>query len=137
MGPLEDRVFKYKRSAMQFFCPLCRTERAISTGHRLTKSNYIQIAVLALSVTAVLWTFMSWRGVFSVFPIFVLFEGIKRSLFRKEVPCPHCGFDAGWYKRDVKVAKQLVADFWAEKKPGSTEVPALEEVESFADMGLN
>ena len=34
----------------------------------------------------------------------------------KQISCPHCGFDATWYKRDVKVARQLVKDFWVQKQ---------------------
>ena len=32
--------------------------------------------------------------------------------YRKEIPCPHCGFDASWYKKDVKIARRLVKEFW-------------------------
>jgi hypothetical protein len=44
------------------------------------------------------------------------FEGIRRMLFSRQVPCPHCGFDASWYKRDVKVARRLVGEFWGDKQ---------------------
>ena len=41
--PLESRVYKYKNPATSFFCPLCRTERAVTTSPRLTLKNYLQI----------------------------------------------------------------------------------------------
>lgn len=46
--------------------------------------------------------------------------------YRKEIPCPHCGFDASWYKKDVKVARRLVAAYWSEKNAQTEEDPAVE-----------
>ena len=66
-----------------------------------------------------LWPIMSGRSLFSFFFYWAGFEGVRRLLFRKEIPCPHCGFDASWYKRDVKMAKQLVHNFWDAKTPES------------------
>lgn len=50
------------------------------------------------------------------FAIWGVFELAIRSDFKKQVACPHCGFDATWYKKDVKVARQKVAEFWAQKQ---------------------
>jgi hypothetical protein len=44
-----------------------------------------------------------------------------RLLFKKEIPCPHCGFDATWYKKDMKVARQKVKEFWDKKRPDTAE----------------
>ena len=44
-----------------------------------------------------------------------------------ELPCPHCGFDATWYKRDVKVARRQVLDFWnrsEDPKEAEDKIPA-------------
>ncbi len=100
---------------MEFYCPLCRVPRAITVSHRLTAKNYIQIILLTVVTAASLWPVMDGRGVFSFFIYLGAFEGARRILFRKEVSCPHCGFDAGWYKKDVKVARRLVSEFWQDK----------------------
>lgn len=117
--PLEDRTYRYKKSAIDFFCPLCRTQRTISMGHKLTALNYIQIFLLTCVITALSYPWGGFRGLVTFFIIWPAFEMTRRSLFKREVPCPHCGFDASWYKRDVKIARQKVADFW---EPGETDV---------------
>ena len=119
MKPLESRVFKYKNKANSFFCPLCRTERGISTSPRLTKKNYIQIFLTSVVFGAALFPFMGVKCFFIFFVILGIFELVIRTDYKKQVACPHCGFDASWYKRDVKVARQLVKDFWAQKQPVS------------------
>jgi len=115
-NPLETRTYRFKKPAMQFFCPLCRTERAISMGHRLSVMNYLQITLVTLMITAALYEWVELRGLLSFFPLWMGFEGIRRMLFSRQVPCPHCGFDASWYKRDVKVARRLVGEFWGDKQ---------------------
>jgi ribosomal protein L37E len=49
---------------------------------------------------------------FSFFLYWACFEAGRRIFFSREIPCPHCGFDASWYKRDVKVARRKVDEFW-------------------------
>jgi hypothetical protein len=53
---------------------------------------------------------------FIFFPLWMGFEWVRRALFSRGIPCPHCGFDASWYKRDVKVARRLVSDFWSDQE---------------------
>lgn len=117
--PLVSRVYKYKNKASQFFCPLCRTERGISVSPRLTKKNYVQVFLTSVIVGSMLYPFFGVESFVIFFAILGGFELAIRSDFKKQVACPHCGFDATWYKRDVKVARQLVKDFWAEKQPVS------------------
>lgn len=117
--PLVSRVYKYKNKASQFFCPLCRTERGISVSPRLTKKNYVQVLLTSIVVGSMLYPFFGVESFVIFFAILGGFELAIRSDFKKQVACPHCGFDATWYKRDVKVARQLVKDFWAEKQPVS------------------
>ncbi len=114
--PLVSRVYKYKNQASTFFCPLCRTERGISISPRLTKKNYIQILLTSIVVGSMLFPIMGVKCFFIFFVILGLFELAVRSDYKKQVACPHCGFDATWYKRDVKVARQLVKDFWLQKQ---------------------
>ena len=124
--PLEKRPFRYKKAALQFFCPLCRTERSITTGHRLSVLNYVQIVLVTGLVTALSFPWAGFKGLAAFFPIWLGFEMVRRALFSKEVPCPHCGFDASWYKRDVKVARKRVEEFWAEQQV-SNQPPSSQE----------
>lgn len=56
------------------------------------------------------------------FAVWGSFELAIRSDYKKQVACGHCGFDATWYKRDVKVARQKVAEFWAQKNAANPSV---------------
>ncbi len=64
---------------------------------------------------------MQWKGAFSFFLVWAFFEAALRLNFRKEVPCPHCGFDASWYKKDVNVARRKVDEFWGDHKKSVAE----------------
>jgi len=116
LRPLEKRVYRYKNPSKTFFFPLCRTERAVTISPRLTNKNYAQILLTSIVFSALLYPLMEVRSFFVFFVVWAIFELAVRSDFKKQVPCPHCGFDATWYKKDVKVARQLVKDFWEQKK---------------------
>ena len=117
--PLESRIYRYKNPATAFFCPLCRTERAVTISPRLTAKNFVQILLTSIIFGAALYPLMNLRSFFVFFVVWAIFEVAIRSDFKKQVPCPHCGFDATWYKKDVKVARQLVRDFWDQKNGAS------------------
>ncbi len=110
--PLEGRTYRYKSSAMDFFCPLCRTQRNFSISFRLSTMNYIQMFIITALFTGTTFSWWGFRGVFIIFLLWPAFEFTRRALYKREIPCPHCGFDASWYKKDVKVARKLVSDFW-------------------------
>jgi hypothetical protein len=111
-NPLSRRTYKYKHAHMEFFCPLCGTKRAVVTDPHLSPMNYLQITLVTVAITAVLYPVMGLKGIFSFFVVWAGFEAALRLNFRKEVPCPHCGFDASWYKKDVKMARRKVEEFW-------------------------
>jgi hypothetical protein len=123
LSPLERRTFKVKKPTLDFYCALCRTPRQLSTSFRTTIKNYLQIILLTIMTTAICYPIMNFRGVFSFFVFLAGFELVRRANYRKEIPCPHCGFDASWYKKDVKVARRLVADYWAEKNSNTEAIP--------------
>ena len=125
---IDRRTYKYKNPHMHFLCPLCNTERYFSIGPRLTSKNYAQIALVTTLLTFLAWPWTNWKGFFSFFMVWSLFEFGRRALFRKEIPCPHCGFDASWYKRDVKVARRLVKEFW-DKQQSAVKSPEPEVTE--------
>lgn len=125
--PLEGRTYRYKKAALEFFCPLCRTQRVITIGHKLTTLNYIQILLLTAAVTALSFPWAGFRALAVIFPLWLGFEMVRRALFSREIPCPHCGFDASWYKRDVLVARRRVSEFWSKKNPAPVEEPVESE----------
>ncbi|MBC7715218.1 MAG: hypothetical protein H7177_17870 [Rhizobacter sp.] len=114
--PLVDRVYKYKNKDRNFFCPLCRTERNVTTSPRLTKKNIVQITLTSIMIAAALYPLVGVNGGVVFFAVWGFFELAIRSDYKKQIACPHCGFDATSYKRDVRVARQQVADFWAQKQ---------------------
>lgn len=116
LKPLEERVYKYKNKERNFFCPLCRTERNVTVSPKLTKKNLLQVTLTTIVLGAALYPFFGVESFVIFFAIWGAFELAVRSDYKKQVPCPHCGFDATWYKKDVKVARQKVAEFWAQKQ---------------------
>jgi len=123
--PLEYRTFKHKNPHMEFFCPLCKTKRAINSTPRLSFKNFCQITLSSILVGGAFFPLMGLRSFFVFFIFWALFEAAVRVNFRKEIPCPHCGFDASWYKRDVTVARKKVEEFWDKGEVGAD--PAKEE----------
>ncbi len=120
-NPLEARVFKLKNPRMEFFCPLCRSKRGFLYSPRLSGKNYVQIIFISLMLSMILYPFLGLRAVVVFFMVWGVMEFSLRLLFKKEIPCPHCGFDATWYKKDVQVARQKVKEFWDEKRPDTAE----------------
>lgn len=116
MKPIDTRLYKYRNPAMTFYCPLCRTERAITVRPRLKPLHFVQIVCVTSFLVWAFWSLMGLGSLVWFFIVWGTFEAVLRATFRKEVPCPHCGFDASWYKRDVKVARKLVSEFWEGKK---------------------
>ncbi len=112
---LNKKFYKAKNPQKRFFCVLCRAPREMSLGKKLTLINYLQILVISCSLGFILYPLMKLKVVFVLFIVWAIFETVKKILYRKEVPCPYCGFDATWYRRDVKVAKKMVENFWDEK----------------------
>jgi len=129
---LEDikkkRFFKVKNSNKDFLCALCKSPRQMKYSKNLSEFNYIQIVLLSAFLSWLLYPVMGLKALTLVLVIWPIFEVTNKMFYRKEIPCPYCGFDATWYRRDVKVAKRKVEDFWKEKLPEPTEERAAEPV---------
>jgi hypothetical protein len=124
------RPYRYKKAHEKFFCPLCKTQRAFTIGHKISLKNFGQIIIATAFVSMILYPFMGFESIYSFFAIWACFEIGLRANFRKEISCPHCGFDASWYRKDIRIAKKLVDDFWIEKKREQAyeaEVPSIED----------
>jgi hypothetical protein len=113
---IERRHYRYKNAVKTFFCPLCATERSFRLKPRLNTLNHLQLVLLTGASTWGLYSWLGFKTLFTYFIYWAIFEFSVRVLYRKDVACPHCGFDASWYKRDVKVARRLVKDFWDKQK---------------------
>jgi len=100
-----------KKNTKDCFCALCRSPRKLRYSRYLSSKNYTQIFVLTLVVSAILYPWLEFKGVYSLPIVWGLFESIHKSLYRKDLKCPHCGFDPKWYKKDIKLARQKVEEF--------------------------
>jgi hypothetical protein len=87
----------------------------MTVSTRMTNKNYVQILLTSIVFGALLFPLMGIKCFFIFFVILAVFELSIRTDFKKQIPCPHCGFDATWYKKDVRVARQVVKDFWIQK----------------------
>jgi len=113
----ENKKFvKIKNAKKSFVCALCKAPREMRYSKNLEDKNYLQIIVLSAFLTWCLFPLMEFNAAFVVFIVWPVFEMVNKSLYRKEIPCPYCGFDATWYRRDVKMARKKVSEFW-EKNP--------------------
>lgn len=116
--PLQNkRFYKIKNPSKNFLCALCSAPRSMKYQRNLNHKQYFQIVLISVALS---WSFFSIIGPESIFAIFLvwpLFELVNKMLYRKEIPCPYCGFDATWYRRDVKKANELVKQFWATNYP--------------------
>ncbi len=120
-NPLVKRIFKYKKAKTRFYCPLCRTERALTISPRIKRSHWLQIALTSVVITIFTFSYLKFVSFASFFLVWGVFELVIRALFKRQLPCPHCGFDASWYKRDVKVARRKVSEFWEGKTNSKAE----------------
>ncbi len=93
------------------FCALCRTPRKLRYTRSIQSRHYLQILVLALVATAGFSPWFAWKGIFSLPIIWIIFDSSYKSLYRKDLKCPYCGFDPAWYKKDVKFTRQKVEEF--------------------------
>lgn len=114
-SPLEKRPYRYKKSSLDFFCPLCRSKRSFVGSPRLSRFNYFQILLVSSILVISTFSIMGPLSLIFVFIVWSIFELAVRANFRKEIPCPYCGFDASWYKKDVVKARELVKKFWNEQ----------------------
>lgn len=105
------RFFRAKNPKKNFFCALCRAPRSLTLERHLSSINFVQIAVLTVFLTWALFQWLEWKTLGSFFIIWAGFEFVRKTLYRKELKCQYCGFDATWYKKDVRIARRQVEEF--------------------------
>ncbi len=134
MRPNKARVFYLKKPKAEFLCALCGTPRQMKYAKDLSLRQYIQIVVLIVSLCFFLYPLMEFKSLFFLPFVWPVYEIVHKSLYRKDLVCPHCGFDPTWYRRDVKMARKKVERFWEEKTPTTpsvnTDNPDLAEIQA-------
>ncbi len=124
-NPLISKTYKLKNPVVDFYCPLCGTQRELAYRSRLITKNYIHVTLISLLLIIGFYPQMGIKALIWPVIVWAIYESVLKLLFRKEIPCPHCGFDATWYKKDVKIAREMVDTFWAKKN--MAEVPENQE----------
>ena len=112
MANFSNQTFQKKKTdKTECFCALCRSPRIIRYSRRLKQRHYMQIILLGVAFTAATSTWFAWKGAFALPLIWAIFESTHKSLYRKDLKCPYCGFDPTWYKKDVTLARRKVEEF--------------------------
>ena len=115
---MDSLPFQYqKREYWEFYCPVCKGQRRSFYWPSPRRRHYIQLGVFAAVTTLLLWPFVGLKGFFLNLPVWATFEFFYRARARQSLICPHCGFDPYLYKHDVKLARQKMEKFWADRKP--------------------
>lgn len=112
-----QRFYRVKNPKKHFLCALCSAPRQLKYSKHLSYLNYAQIVILAAFSSWALFPIMGAKSFTLIFPIWLLMEIGNKILYRRDIPCPYCGFDATWYRRDVTVANKMVKDFWKSNHP--------------------
>ena len=128
-NPLQTkRFYKVKNPHKKFLCALCSAPRSMKYSKHLNHKQIVQIILLSVTASWATYPIVGLKSIFTIFLIWPLFEMVNKLLYRKEVACPYCGFDATWYRRDVKKANQLVKEFWSKNYPDLVNPPKVEEL---------
>ncbi len=111
------KFFKVKNSKNEFLCALCKAPRQMRYSKNLSKMFYFRLFLFSAFLAWAAYAFLGPKAMSAIIVIWPIAEFVNKILYRKEIPCPYCGFDATWYRRDVKVAKKKVESFWSERLP--------------------
>lgn len=129
-SPLETkRFYKVKNPKKHFLCALCSAPRQLKYTKNLSGLNYLQILILSAFFIWIFYPLMEMKAFSLIFPIWLIVEFGNKILYRRGIPCPYCGFDATWYRRDVKVANKIVKDFWKTNYPELANIEKVGELE--------
>lgn len=112
------------------FCAHCRSPRKLRYHRRLQNAHFVQIFILTLGVSAALYPWLDFKGIGSFFLIWPAFDLTYKTLYRKDLKCPFCGFDPTWYKKDVTIARRQVEDF-LKQNPDSPVLMRARKLEDF------
>lgn len=100
-----------KKNSRDVFCACCRSQRRLRYSRHLSAMNYGQILFLSSLVIGGLFRWLDFKSLIALPIVWAIFESIHKSLYRKDLKCPYCGFDPTWYKKDVRLARRKVEEF--------------------------
>ncbi len=122
VSPLQTgRFYKVKHPRRKFLCALCSAPRQMRFSKNLNAIHFVQVLIVTAFLGWLLFPIMEAKVMTLIVPVWMIFELINKTLYRRELPCPYCGFDATWYRKDVKVANRLVKDYWQKNFPDLVE----------------
>lgn len=122
---VDFRKVQFKRVKTEFLCALCGTKRELRYNKNLTLLNYFQILLTSSALIYLLFPYFSYKALYILFIVWLVFEISIKLLYRRDIPCKNCGFDATWYKRDVKLARKKVEEFWSQNKTSKNQQDSL------------
>ena len=128
---MAKNFIKVKATSKNFLCALCSVHRKMKYSKSLSPKHYIQILLISTALVTAGWSFVGVNSLVMIPLIWCAFEFTNKVLYRKDIPCPHCGFDATWYRRDVKMAKLKVERFWEYK---NSQKPVIEAQNSVSEV---
>lgn len=111
MNAYRMHALKQKKDTKECYCALCRTPRVLRYERHLTKRHFFQIALISLVAMAGTFQWIEFKVIGWPFLVWVTFEMIHKSYYRRDLVCPFCGFDPTWYRKDVKLARRKVEEF--------------------------
>lgn len=137
----EDQMANFQKSqkknkSSECFCALCSTPRKLKYSRNLSKINYIQIIMLTGLITYGTYSWFGLKGATTLPVVWIIFETIHKSLYRKELTCPYCGFDPTWYKKDIKFARKKVEEF-LKQNPDSPILLRAKKLQEISENHLN
>jgi hypothetical protein len=98
------------------FCALCGIKRQF-LGHRsLTKKMWFEVLSIGSLLSVLLFPLLEFKGLISLGLVAMIYDFANMSVYRKEVRCPHCGFDPIWYRKNWRLAKTMIQTTIADKK---------------------
>ena len=90
------------------FCALCGIKREFA-GHRfLTKKMWARVLAIGSFLSLLTYPLLGWNCLLSLVMVAIMYEFTNMSIYRKEVKCPHCGFDPIWYRKNWRLAKTMI-----------------------------
>jgi hypothetical protein len=90
------------------YCALCGIKRVFKGERKLTNKMYAQIISIGGFLSLILYPIFEWKSLISLVIVAITYEFVNMSIYRKEVKCPHCGFDPVWYRKNWRLAKTMV-----------------------------
>ena len=114
---MDSLPFRYQqREYWEFYCPACKAQRRSFYWPSPRVRHYVALGILGLFIAAASQPWLGYRGGMLILPVWAGFEFLYRARARQSLICSRCGFDPYLYKYDVKLARDKVERFWAEKK---------------------